>query len=153
VSAWPRSSKAITTVAAHLAGLPAEGVLAVLERERLDHALALHAAEARLLHVPARGVHHEGDARDVGLRGQQVQEPVHGVGRVEQPLVHVHVEDLGAALDLLPRHLERLGVGIVGDQAPESTRAGHVGALADVHEQRVGAERDGLEPRQARPAR
>ena len=46
-------------------------------------------------------VDHDRDAGDVGLGGEQVQERRHGLVRVEQPLVHVHVEDLGAALDLL----------------------------------------------------
>ena len=60
--------------------------------------------------------------------------------RVQHGLVHVDVDHLRAALHLLARDRQRLGVVAVQDQAREGLRAGDVGALADVHEQRVVAD-------------
>ena len=42
-----------------------------------------------------------GTLGDVGLGRDQVEEPGHRLLAVDQALVHVDVEDVGAALDLL----------------------------------------------------
>ena len=65
--------------------------------------------------------------------------------RVEHRLVHVDVDDLRAVLDLLARDATRLLVLLVQDQAREGLRAGDVGALADVDEQRVVGDVERLE--------
>ena len=105
--------------------------LALLERDRVDDALALQALEAGLDHRELRRVDHHRDARDVGLGRDQVEEPPHRGDAVEHALVHADVEDVGAALDLLARDRDRLVVLVVLDQAAERGRAGDVGALAD----------------------
>ena len=54
--------------------------------------------------------------------------------RIEQPLVHVDVEHLGAVGDLVAGDLEG-GVVVAGrDQLAEPGRAGDVGPLADIDE-------------------
>jgi len=60
-------------VAQHLACLFDERCLAFLERDRVDHALALQALQARLDDAPLGGVDHHRDARDVRLGHDQVQ--------------------------------------------------------------------------------
>ena len=45
------------------AGLPEEFLFADLEADGIDHALALHAAEAGLEDGPLRAIDHDGDAR------------------------------------------------------------------------------------------
>ena len=50
---------------------------------------------------PLRAVDHDRHLGDVGLGGEQVQEPRHRLLAVDQAGVHVDVEDVGAALDLL----------------------------------------------------
>jgi hypothetical protein len=40
--------------------------------------------------------------------------------RIQHPLVHVYVDDLGPAFDLLPRHLERRLVIAFEDQLGEA---------------------------------
>ena len=47
-----------------------------------------------------------GSARDLGLGRDQVEERRHRLLGVEQALVHVHVEDVGAAAHLLERDLD-----------------------------------------------
>ena len=92
-----------------------------------------------------------GHAGDVRLGGEQVQEAGHGRLRVEHALVHVDVDDLGAVLDLLPRATSTAVVVVALEDEPgELARAGDVGALADVDEERVGADVERLEAGQAR---
>ena len=53
---------------------------------------------------------------------------------VEQALVHIHVDDLSAALDLLAGYVEGGEVVAGLDQAGEFARAGHVSAFAYIDE-------------------
>ena len=55
----------------------------------------------------------------LGLGGDQVEEPGHRLLAVDQALVHVDVEDVGAALDLLAGDGERLLVIALLDQPGE----------------------------------
>ncbi len=136
-------------VAAGEAGLAQELGLALLERQGVDDGPALDALEARLDDRPLRGVDHDRHPADVRLRRDEVEEARHGRLGVEQRLVHVDVDDLGAVVDLLARDLDGLLVPAVGDELREAARTGHVGALADVHEQRLGRDGQRLQARQA----
>ena len=60
-----------------------------------------------------------GHAGDVGLGGDQVEERHHRLARVEQTLVHVDVDHLGAVLDLVAGDVEGLGEVAVLDQPAE----------------------------------
>ncbi|MNS95288.1 hypothetical protein D3C72_1295400 [compost metagenome] len=115
-------------------GVLAEGGLALLHRDRVDDRLALNALQARLDDLPLGAVDHHRHTGDVGLGGDQVEEGAHGDGAVQQPLVHVDVDDLGARLDLLTRDVEGGGVVAVHHQLAELGRAGDIGPLADVDE-------------------
>ena len=114
-----------------------ERFLAALEADRVDDALALHAAQAGFDHVPVAGVDHHRHAGDVRLGHGEVEEAPHRRHAVRHPFVHVHVDDLGAVLHLLAGDVQRCGEVAGLHQAAELRRAGHVGALADVHEQRL----------------
>jgi hypothetical protein len=61
-------------------------------------------------HAPFRGVDHHRHACDVRLAADQVQEARHRRFGVQQTLVHVDVDDLGAVGDLLARDLDRFVV-------------------------------------------
>jgi hypothetical protein len=137
-------------IATDQAGMLEEGLLALLERDRVDDTLALDALEPGLDHLPLRGVDHHRHAGDVRLTGDQVEEPGHGRGRVEHRLVHVDVDDLGAGVHLFPGDLDRRVEVAVEDELGELARPGDVGALADVDEDVAGLrDRHCLEPRQA----
>ena len=119
------------------AGGGEEGPFAVLERQRVDHPLAGKRTEPGLDDLDARAVHHDREPRDIGLHGDQPQEPAHGGLGLEEALVHVHVEQVGAARDLVPRHGDRRFEPVVPDQAGEAARTGHVGAFAHHQECRL----------------
>ncbi len=111
-----------------------EGLLPFLQADRIDDGLALDAFEPSLDHRPFRGIDHYGHARNVRFRGNQVEECGHRLFRVEKALVHVDVEDIGAALDLLARNCKRAIVIAGLDELAEFGGAGHVGPLAHHNE-------------------
>jgi hypothetical protein len=82
----------------------------------------------------------------VGLGGHEIQEAHPGGLRIEHALVHVDINDLRAGHDLLARDVERRGVVAGLDELAEFSRAGDVGSLADVHEERVLVDVERLEP-------
>ena len=123
--------------------------LALLERDRVHHRLALDAFEARLDHAELRGVDHDRHAGDVRLGRDEMEEGRHRRLGIEQALVHVHVDDLRAVLDLLARDRKRGGVIVRLDQLAELGRAGDIGALADIDERDFRRERERLEPGEA----
>ena len=81
--------------------------------------------------------------------GDEVEEIDHRLAGVDQPLVHVDVDDLGAVLDLIAGHVQRGRVVAIGDQLAEPGGAGDVGALAHIDEGDVLREHEGLEAREA----
>ena len=82
---------------------------AFLEADRVDDRLALHALQAGFDHRPLRAVDHHRHARDLGLGGDVVEELGHAGFRVEHALVHVDVDDVGAAAHLVERDGRRAG--------------------------------------------
>jgi hypothetical protein len=137
------------TVAARQPRLAQEFGLAFLHRDRVDDALALDALEAGLDDLPFRRVDHDRHARDVRLAGDQLEEALHRRLRVEHRLVHVDVDHLRAVLHLLAGDRQRIVEAAFENHPREGPRAGDVGPLADVDEQRVLADVEGLETRQA----
>ncbi len=133
------------TVPAHDLGMFKKCRLALLERDRVHHRLALDTFQPGLDHREFRAVDHHRHARDVGLGRDQVEEGNHGLFGIEQALVHVDVDDLRAVLDLVARDRERGGVVAGGDKFPELRRTGDIGALADIDEWDFGREREGFE--------
>ena len=110
-------------VAADGRGPAEELLLAFLEADRVDDRLALDALQAGFEDGPARAVDHDRQPRDLGLGGDQVEEPRHRLLGVEHPLVHVDVEDVGAAPHLLERHVGGLRKVAGLDQALGTARS------------------------------
>ena len=122
------------TVAAHLAGMLDERLDAFLHGDRVHDRLAGDALQPGLDHAPLGAVDHDRHAGDVGFGGDQLQERVHRQFGVQQALVHVDVDDLRAALDLLARDLDGGRVVAFQDQLLEAGRPGDIGALTDIDE-------------------
>jgi len=121
-------------VTQHLLRLLQKRPFAFLEADRVDDALALDAFEARLDHAPFGAVDHHRHFRDRWFGSEQIQEPHHrGLG-IEHALVHVHVEDLRAVLNLIARDVERFVIALVDDEFLEFRRTRDIGALADIDE-------------------
>src|SRR2546427_9897681 len=104
-----------------------EHLLAFFEADRVDDALALHALEPRLDHLPLGAVDHDRHAGEVRRRGDELEERAHGLFRIQHRLVHVHVDDLRAAAYLLLRDGQGAFVLAAQDQLGERGRAGNVG--------------------------
>ena len=80
-------------VAPNLPRVFEELTFAFLHRDRVDDGLALHALEAGLDDAPLGAVDHDRHARDVRLGRDHVEERRHRLLAVEQPFVHVDVDD------------------------------------------------------------
>ena len=131
-------------------GMVDEHGLPLLHADGIHHPLALDALEPGLDDRPLGGVDHHGHPGDVRLRGAEIQEGGHGHFALQHGLVHVDVDHLRAVLDLASRDFERLVILPFQDQALKSGGTGDIGTLADVHEQRILADVERLEPRQPR---
>ena len=94
-------------VAADAPGDGDERLLALLQADRVDDALALQALQPGLDHRPLGRVDHHRHPRDVRLGGDQVEEADHRLLGVEHRLVHVDVDDLRAVVHLLAGDVER----------------------------------------------
>ena len=134
-------------------GLAQELGLAFLERNRVDDGLALHALETGLDDAPLGAVDHDRHPCDVRLGCDQIQKARHGRLRIEHRFVHVDVDHLRTVVDLLARHGQRCVELVVEDHACEGFRAGHIGALTDIDEQRLVVNVEGFKARQAHRGR
>ena len=134
-------------------GLLEEVCFSFLEADRVDDGLALDALESCLDDAPLGAVDHDRDPRHLRLGGHEVEERRHRGFGVEHPLVHVDVEDVGAAPDLLEGDVECGGVVLRLDQAHETPGTRDVGALPHHREVGFGADREGLETGEAAVAR
>ncbi len=139
-------------VAAHEPGILAERFFALLQADRVDDALALHALEPRLDYRPLRAVDHDRHASDLRLGGDEMEKRRHRLLGIEQAFVHVHVDQVGAAAHLIGSHRERPFVVLALDQPGEALRARDVGALADRQEAGLGTNRQDLEAGEAQQA-
>ena len=103
-------------IAHHLARLVEKLRLALLEADRIDDALSGKALQPGLDDGPFRAVDHYRHPGDIGFGGNQLEKRHHREFAVEQPFVHVDIDDLRAVLDLLARDLDRGGIIAVKDQ-------------------------------------
>jgi len=103
-----------------------ELLFAFLERDRVDDALALQAPQAGLEHGPLRAVDHDREARDLGLGRDHVQEVAHCFFAFEEVRVHVHVEHVRPAPDLLECDVDGRTEVAALDQPAEARGAGDV---------------------------
>ena len=87
-----------------------------------------------------------------GSAASRLRNAAHHLRTVQQALVHVDVDDVRPALDLLPGDGHGFVQLALADQPGELPRAGDVGPLADHHEGAVGAEHQRLQAAE-RPCR
>ena len=130
-----------------------ELVLAVLQRNGVDNRLALHAPEARFQNLPLGRIQHQRHAGNVGFARQQVQELDHRRLTVQHSLVEVDVHDLRAVIHLLARNFQARIKIARQNRLAEFGAAGHVGALAHVHEIGFGRQGEGFETAEAQEGR
>ena len=111
-----------------------ELLLATLEGDRVHDALALAALQASLHDVELGRVNHEGHLGNIGLGHHQVDKLGHSGLTVDEAVIHVDINDVGAVLHLLEGDRQRLLVVAVDDGLLEDGGASHVAALTKVDE-------------------
>src|SRR6516164_6705813 len=131
-------------------GVLLEDLFAFLQADGVHHTLALDALQPRFNHAPLRAVNYDGDAGDVRFGGDEVEESSHRLLGVEEPLVHIDVDHLRAALHLLARHRKSFFVLAPEDQPGKLGRTGDVSALADVDKVGVRPQSERFQPAEAR---
>ena len=78
---------------------------AFFQTDTVDDALAVNALQAGFQNFPVRAVDHDGHTNIVIV--QQPQEFLHATRAVEQPFVHIDVDHLRAAFDLIASDADR----------------------------------------------
>ena len=112
-------------------GLVAEGFFAFFEADGVDDTFALDALKAGFEDVPFGGVDHDGYAGDIGFGHDEVEKAYHDGLGVDEAFVHVDVDNVGAAFDLLAGYLQGFVEVVFADEAGKFGGAGDVGAFAD----------------------
>ena len=130
--------------------LPEEVLLPLFQADGVDDPLALEALETCLEHLPVGAVDHHRNPGNLRLTREEREELRHHRRAVEHPLVDIDVDDVGAALHLLPGDADGLLVTLFADEPGEGLRAGDVRPFADDREAALGTDLEHLEPRIAR---
>ena len=144
-----RHHDSCSAIASHQPGLPDKSLFPFLHADGVDHALALYAFQAGLDNVPLGGINHDRHARNIRLGRDQVQKAHHGLFGLEHALVHIDINYLCAAFNLLAGNLQCGFIITFHDQALKTCRAGDVGAFTYIHEQRITGDIAGFQSGQA----
>ena len=104
------------TQSAQLAGLVEEVLLAVLQADGIDDALALRVLQACQDRRPVAGVDHQHGTAHGRVVADVAAEGLHLLMAVEHRVIHIDVDDAGAALYLLAGHAEGLVVFLLSDE-------------------------------------
>ena len=126
------------TISAQLAGVLAQHLLTLFERDRIDHAFTLCAAQSCRQHLPFRRVNHNRHTCNFGLGSGQIQELTHRLLGVDHSIVHTNVDHLRSGLNLRTSHRHRLLEVTLAHQTCELGRAGHICTLAHIDKVRFG---------------
>ena len=94
-----------SAVRAAFVGEVDEGLFTFLEAERVDDGLALYAFQSRFDYLPLTRINHNRHAGNIGFRSDKVEEVLHGINTIEHAFIHIDVDDLRAALNLLSRDI------------------------------------------------
>ncbi len=134
-----------SAIASDFTGLCFEDFFAFFEADGVDDGLSLEDFESGLKDFKLGAIDHDGDTGDIGFRRHEVEKARHGGDRVDQAFVHVDVDDVGSAVDLLAGDGEGGFIIASFDQVFEAFGARDVGAFADHQEVGVLSDAKGFE--------
>ena len=126
-----------------------EGLLSILEADGVEDGFTLEALDSLFEDRPLGTVDHDRYTTDLRICGKQVQKGLHDRFAIEHPLVDVHIEDIGTALDLLARHREGRLVIAGDDELRKLRRTGDVSPFTDHHEGASFPDDEGLKSAEA----
>ena len=122
------------TEALHGEGVFNKRFFAHLQGDGVHDTLTLDALEAFFDNFEAGAIDHDRHAAYSRVGGNQVQESAHFGGGIEEAVVHVDVNDVGAVIDLLAGDFERFFVILLVDETQELLGTRDIAAFADLHE-------------------
>ena len=125
------------TITSELAGVLAQHLLALFERDRIDHAFALRATQSCRQHLPFRRVDHHRHTCNLRLGSRQIQELAHRLLGVDHSVVHTYVNHLRSRLNLRTCYRHRLLEVALAHQTRKLSRASYIRALANVDKVRL----------------
>ena len=106
-----------------------ELLFTLLQGNGIHDSLALHALQARFQHFPLGGIHHERDAGDIRLRGNEIKKADHGLGAVDQAVVKTEIQHHGSILHLLAGNGYRFLIIPFTNQARKFGGTRHIAAF------------------------
>ena len=121
-------------ITADQSSLSQKFLFAVLQADGIDDGFALHAFETSFNHAPLRAVDYDRNPRDVRLAAKQIEKTCHGCFRIDHAFVHVHIQQVRAALDLLTRNRERALEIFAENHLRELGRTSDIGSLTNYGE-------------------
>ena len=107
--------------------------LALLKRDGVDDALALHALQSRTDDLPVGRVDHHGHSGNLRLGGNHIEEGGHLLTGIEQAVVHIDIDHECPVFHLLTGDGQSLVVVLFLNQPQELPRTSHVTTLSDIH--------------------
>ena len=122
------------TVLLDQAGVFDELFFTFLQGDGVDNTFTLHTLQSGEDNLPFRRVNHYRNPGNIRLGSHQIQESSHFFGRIQQTVVHIHVDNLRSILHLLAGNGQRLIVFLFINQPQELTGTCHVTAFAYIHE-------------------
>ena len=120
------------TIAQHIAGMRKEYFLTLLQTDGIDNTLALAALQASHYDVPFGRVYHHRNLRNVWFGSNHIQEVNHLGFRIEQTIVHVHVDDSRSISHLLSGNTDGFFIILFVNQTQELPATSYVTAFAHV---------------------
>ena len=122
------------TISHHVLGMGDEYLLAFLERDGVDDALALAALQTCRDDIPLRGVDHDRHLGDVWLRRYHIEEVDHLLLGIQESVVHVDIDDSGTISHLFAGDVQCLLITFLIDESQELSTTSHVASLAYIDE-------------------
>ena len=120
------------TIAQHIAGMRKEHFLALLQTDGIDNTLALAALQASHDDIPFGRVDHHRNLRNVWFGCNHIQEINHLGFRIEQTIVHIHVNDSCSISHLLSGNTDGFFIILFVNQTQELPATSHVTAFTHI---------------------
>ena len=123
-----------SAIAHHVPGMRKEHLLALLQTDGIDDALALAAFQSSQDHLPFRGVYHHRNLGYLRLSRYHIEEVHHLSLRIQQSVVHVDVYHGSSVSHLLACDTDGFLITFFVNQTQELPATSHVTALTHVYE-------------------
>ena len=122
-----------STQAFDFTGFLEELLFALLQRDAVDNALALHTFQTCCDNLPIAGINHHWHLRDIRIAHQEIQEGHHLMLGVQESIIHIDVEHQSPILHLLSSDGKGLFIILFVDETQEFPRTCHITAFTHIH--------------------